>query len=84
MASYAATAGPRAYFTGLGEQAAGEITCLWAQMRAQDGNPPGEGYLARVAGLNATGKQAGEIVLAGLILLPPEPGASEDDPAAPA
>ncbi len=83
-ASYAAIAGPRTYFTGLGEQAAGDITRLRAQMRAQDGNPPGEGYLTRVARLNATRKQAGEIVLAGLILLPPEPGASEDDPAAPA
>ncbi len=84
-ASYAAIAGSRTYFTGLGEQAAGEITQLRAQMRAQDSNPPGEGYLARVAWLNATRKQAEEIVLAGLILLPPEPGvASEDDPAAPA
>ena len=82
-ASYAAIALPRTYFTGLGEQAADEITCLWAQMRAQDGNPPGEGYLARVARLNALRKQAEEIVLAGLILLPPEPGTSEDDPAAP-
>jgi hypothetical protein len=36
------------------------------------------------ARLNALRKQAGEIVLAGLILLPPEPGASEEDPAAPA
>ena len=53
-------------------------------MRAEEGNPPGEGYLARVARLNAMRKQAEEIVLAGLILLPPEPGASEDDPAAPA
>ena len=75
---------PRTYFTGLGEQAAGEITCLRAQMRAQDGNPPGEGHLARVARLNALRKQAEEIVLAALVLLPPEPVASEDDPAAPA
>ena len=75
---------PRTYITGLGEQAAGEITCLWAQMCAQDGNPPDEDYVARVARLNALRKQAEEIVLADLILLPPEPGASEDDPAAPA
>ena len=53
-------------------------------MRAQDGNPPGEGHLARVARLNALRKQAEEIVLAALVLLPPEPVASEDDPAAPA
>jgi hypothetical protein len=45
-ASYAATADPGTYFTGPGEQAADAITLLWAQMRAQDGNPPGEDYLA--------------------------------------
>jgi hypothetical protein len=45
-ASYAAISDPTAYFTGLGEQAAGEITRLWAQMRAQADNPPGEDYLA--------------------------------------
>ncbi len=53
-------------------------------MRAQDGNPPGEGYLTRVARLNALRKQAGETVLADRILLPPGPGASQDDPATPA
>jgi hypothetical protein len=73
-ASYAAISDPETYFTDLGEQAAGEITRLWAQMRAQDGNPPGEDYLARVARLNALRKQAEEIVLAELILLPPGPG----------
>jgi hypothetical protein len=73
-ASYAAISDPTAYFTGLGEQAAGEITRLWAQMRAQADNPPGEDYLARVARLNALRKQAEEIVLAELILLPSEPG----------
>jgi hypothetical protein len=50
-------------------------------MRAQAGNPPGEDYLARVARLNALRRQAEEIVLADLILLPPEHDASEDDPA---
>ena len=42
--------------------------------------PPGEDYLARVGRLNALRKQAEEIVLAELVLLPPEPGASGDDP----
>ncbi len=42
-------------------------------MRAQEGNPPGEGYLAQVARPNALRKQAEEIVLADLILLPPNP-----------
>ena len=76
-ASYAAITDPTAYFTDLGEEAAGEITRLWAQMRAQVGNPPGEDYLARVARLNALRKQAEEIVLADLILLPPEHDAHE-------
>ena len=80
-ATYAAMTDPAAYFTDLGEQAASEITRLWAQMRAQAGNPPGEDYLARVARLNALRRQAEEIVLADLILLPPEHDASEDDPA---
>jgi len=83
-ASYAAISDPTAYFTGLGEQAASEIIRLWAQMRAQAGNPLGEDYLARVARLDALRKQAEEIVLADLILLPPEPGTSDDDPTAPA
>ncbi len=48
-------------------------------MRAQAGNPPGEDYLAR---RNAMRKQAEEIFLAGLILLPLEPGASEEHPPA--
>jgi hypothetical protein len=52
-ASYAAIADPTAYFTDLGEQAAAEIPRLWAQMRAQARNPPGEDYLAGVARLNA-------------------------------
>jgi hypothetical protein len=60
-----------AYFTDLGEEAAGEITRLWAQMRAQAGNPPGEDYLHRVARLNALRKQAEEVVLANPILLSP-------------
>jgi hypothetical protein len=81
-ASYAAITDPTAYFSDLGEQAAGEIARLWAQMRAQVGNPPGEDYLTRVSRLNAMYKQAEEIVLAELILLTPEPGAIEFDPAA--
>ena len=45
-ASYATITDPETYFADLGEQAAGEITRLWAQIRAQEGNPPGEDYLA--------------------------------------
>jgi hypothetical protein len=76
-ASYAAITDPAAYFTDLGEQAAGEITRLWAQLRDQEGNPPGEDYLHRIARLNALRKQAEEVVLADLILLPPEHDAIE-------
>jgi hypothetical protein len=78
-ARFAAITDPETYFADLGEQAAGEIVGLWAQMRAQDSNPSGEDYLARVARLNALRKQAEEVVLAELILLPPEPGTSDDD-----
>jgi hypothetical protein len=46
-------------------------------MRAQHGNPPSEPYLARVAQLNALRKQAEEVVLADLILLPPGYDATE-------
>ena len=51
-------------------------------MRAQAGNPSGEDYLVRVARLNALRKRAEEVVLADLILLPPERDAIEFDPAA--
>jgi hypothetical protein len=79
-ASYAEITGPESYFTDLGDRVAREIADLWAELRARAGNPPGEGYLARVGRLNALRKQAEEIVLAELVLLPPEPGASGDDP----
>ena len=49
-------------------------------MCARVGNPPGEDYLARVARLNALRKQAEEIVLADLILLPPGHDVIESDP----
>ncbi len=80
--SFTAITDPETYFTDLGEQAASEITRLWAQLRDQEGNLPGEDYLARVARLNALRKQVEGLVLADLILLLPEPGASENDPAA--
>ena len=58
----------------------------WIPVRKPGGtsNPPGEDYLARVARLNVLRKQAEEIVLADLILLPPEHDAIEFDQAAPA
>jgi hypothetical protein len=79
-ASYAEITDPESYFTDLGDRVAQEIADLWAELRGRAGNPPGEDYLARVGRLNALRKQAEEIVLADLVLLPPEPGASADDP----
>jgi len=78
--SYAAITDPDRYFTDLGDRVAHEISVLWARLRAQAGNPPGEDYAARIGRLNAMRKQAEEIVLAELVLLPPEPGASGNDP----
>ena len=78
--AYAQITDPESYFTDLGDRVAQEIADLWAELRARAGNPPGEGYLARVGRLNALRKQAEEIVLAELVLLPPESGASGDDP----
>ena len=46
-------------------------------MRARPATRPGEDYLARAARLNALRKQAEEIVLANLILLPPERDATD-------
>ncbi len=79
-ASYAEITDPGSYFTDLGDRVAQEISDLWAELRARSGNPVGEDYIARVGRLNALRKQAEEIVLADLVLLPPEPGASDDDP----
>ena len=79
-AAYAEITDPESYFTDLGDRVAQEISRLWAELRARAGNPPGEDYIARVGRLNALRKQAEEIVLADLVLLPPEPGASADDP----
>ncbi len=81
---YASIDDPGAYFAGLGERAARDIADAWAQMSAAEGNPPGEGYLDRVGRLNMIRKQAEELVLHSLVLLPPEQGAddpeAEDDP----
>ena len=73
-ARYAAGTDPEACFAELGEQAASEITRLWAQMRAQDGKSTRRGLPGPFARLNAMRRQAEEIVLTELILLPPEPG----------
>ncbi len=60
--AYAEITDPESYFTDLGDRVAQEISDLWAEMRAQAGNPRGEDYIARVGRLNALRKQAEEIV----------------------
>lgn len=75
---YAAIEDPEAYFAALGEEVSAEIAGLWAEMQAKAGNPPGEDFMDRVGRLNAMKKQAEEIVLHDLVLLPPEPGVEDD------
>jgi hypothetical protein len=47
-------------------------------MTAEAGNPAGKDFMERVGRLNAIRKQAEEIVLADLVLLPPEPEAADE------
>jgi hypothetical protein len=77
-AQYATISDPDTYFTVLGEQVAAQIASTWAEMSAAEGNPAGEGYLDRVGRLNMIRKQAEELVLHALVLLPPEPAADDD------
>jgi len=73
---YAAIPDPGSFFSDLGDQAARRIADLALDLAGDD--PPGEEYLAKVGRLNMARLQAEEIVLPELILLPPEPGASQD------
>ncbi len=63
---------PDAFFTDLGAQAAIQVIEVWDQLRAADTPPADESYLDRVGRLAALKRQAEEIVLADLVLLPPE------------
>lgn len=74
---YAAIPDPETFFAELGEQAALQIAALGDELAGAD--PQGETYLAKLGRLNATRNQAQELVLAELILLPPEPGADPDE-----
>ena len=75
-AQYAAIEDPTGFFSDLGNQAGQRIDQLADQL-AGDG-PPGEDYLAKAGRLGQARIQAEEIVLADLILLPPESGTDED------
>jgi hypothetical protein len=72
----------KAFFTGLGEQAAAQIEEL--QMRLAGPDPAGEGYLEKVGRLNAARSQAEEIVLRELILVEPTHDPEEEDDSLPA
>lgn len=75
---YAAIKDPSSFFSDLGNRASDRIAEL-ADQFAGDG-PPGESYPDRVGRLGQARRRAEEIVLPGMILLEPEPGADEDTP----
>jgi len=80
-ARYAQIEDPDSFFLELGTQTAERIDHLALQLAGDD--QPGEGYLGKAGRLGQARHQAEEIVLAEMILLEPEPGASEEpeDPA---
>jgi hypothetical protein len=73
---YATITDPDSFFSALGLETARQIDELATELAGDD--QPGEGYLAKAGRLTAARSQAEEIILAQQILLPPEPGTSED------
>jgi hypothetical protein len=73
---FAAIQDPDSFFSTLGEEVAQQIADLALELAGDD--PPGEDYLVKVGRLNMARLQAEEIVLRDQVLLPPEPGASQD------
>jgi hypothetical protein len=73
----AAMADPTSFFSTLGEEAAERIEELTEELAGDD--PPGETYMDKVGRLNMARLRAEEVVLPEMVLLPPEPGADEDD-----
>jgi hypothetical protein len=67
---FAAIENPEAFFNGLGEEAEQRITTLAWDLAGDD--PPGEGYLDKAGRLGEARHRAEQIVLAEMILLPPE------------
>jgi hypothetical protein len=72
---YAMIEDPDSFFTGLGNEASDRIAELAGEFEGSP--PPGEGYLERVGRLGQARRQAEEIVLHEMILLEPEPEASQ-------
>lgn len=73
---YATIKDPDSFFSTLGQETARQIDELTAELASDD--QPGEGYLAKAGRLTTARSQAEEIILPQQVLLPPEPGISED------
>src|ERR1022692_3393045 len=67
---------PDSFFADLGMQAAAQIDSLALTLAGDD--QPGEGYLGKAGRLGQARRQAEEVILAELILLDPEAGASQE------
>jgi hypothetical protein len=73
---YATIKDPDSFFSTLGQETARQIDELTAELAGDD--QPREGYLAKAGRLTTARSQAEEIILPQQVLLPPEPGISED------
>jgi len=73
---YATITDPDSFFSALGLETARQIDELSTELAGDD--QPGEGYLAKAGRLTAARSQAEEIILPRQVLLPPDPGTSED------
>ncbi len=74
---YATIPNPEDFFSTLGQETEDQVFDLTDQLAGPD--PLGEGYLEKVGRLNNARMRAEEIVLADLVLLPPEPETLEDE-----
>lgn len=67
---FAALENPEEFFSTLGEEVLSQVDALSVSLQGND--PENEGYLEKVARLNAAKKQAEEIVLSDLVWIPEE------------
>ncbi len=68
---------PSNFFSELGEEAASQIEDLTFDLAGDD--TPGETYMQKLGRLQMARVRAEEMVLPGLVLLPPEPGLDEEN-----
>lgn len=73
---YATITDPDSFFSALGLETSRQIDELATELAGDD--QPGEGYLAKAGRLTGARSQAEEIILPQQVLLPPEPGTSEE------